>query len=110
MAVISFAEKESEIFGIRKAVLRLILSRTRSRLTDPADLEEIQLAEVVDGVMFDDMDTLQRARLGEAVLGAVMQLRDEVATGKPLEEPVRAGIEELLEDLENFLRTRLQPS
>lgn len=109
MAVISFGMEESEIFGVRKAVFRMILIRTRSRLSEAADLEETQLAQMAEGILFHDVDRPQRERLGDAVLGAVMQLREEVSAGKRLEEPVRAGIEELLEDLENFLRARLQP-
>jgi hypothetical protein len=110
MAVISFAKEESEIFGVRKAIFRMLLSRTRSRLSDPADIEEAQLAELAEGILFYDMDRPQRERLGTAVLGAVMQLRDEVSAGKPLEEPVLPGIEERLQDLENFLKARLHPS
>jgi hypothetical protein len=110
MALISFAEEESEIFGVRKAILRMILSRTRSRLTDPADIEETRMAETVGAILFDDMNSAQRERLGGAILEAVTQLRAEVSAGKPLEEPVLPGIEERLENLENFLKTRLQPS
>jgi hypothetical protein len=110
MAVISFTDQESDIFKMRKAIFRMVLSRARSRLADPVDIEETQLAELTEGLFLDDMDHSQRGRVGEALLGAVTQLKDEVSAGKPLEEPVRAGIEELLEDLEKFLRTRLQPS
>lgn len=109
MAVISFTGEESDIFKMRKAIFRMTLSRTKSHLADPKDIKEIQLAELTEGLFLNDLERSQRVRLGAALLDAVTQLKDEVSTGKPLEEPVRSGIEELLADLKEFLRTHLSP-
>jgi hypothetical protein len=83
------------------------LSRAASQLSDPSDLEEIDVAGAMEGLAFDLMDEQQRARMTQAVLQGVQSLKNDLAAGKPLEEPVLPGIEEKLDELQSFLRAHL---
>lgn len=108
MAVFSFSDNEADIFKVRKAVFRMILSRAAAHLTDPADVEELDVALLGEGAIFDLIDDPQRrARVARAVLEGTEELRQQVAAGKPTEEPVRLGAEELLDELISFLNSRV---
>ncbi len=99
MAVLSFAKNEADIVWLRNAILRMILSRAKEHLTDPADIEELELSKLVGSLSFELLDDEQRARLVEAVFEATQSLTEEIASGKPVEEPVREGIEEKLDEI-----------
>jgi hypothetical protein len=103
MAVFSFSKDESDIFTLRKAPFRMILSRAAEQLTDPFDIEEIRASEAMDGLAFDLIDDEQRTRLVTAVIAGVQTLQQELATGRRLEEPVLPGIDEKLNELLHFL-------
>lgn len=103
MAAIAFTDNDSDIFLVRKAIFRMILRRTASRLADPADVEEIRMAEFAEGISFDLLEGEQRIRIEHAIFDSVKQLRDDVASGNPVEEPVRPDINEFMEDLCAFL-------
>jgi hypothetical protein len=77
----------------------MILSRAKSHLTDPADINELDLSQAMDGLSFELLPDDQRARLIEAVYLGTQDLTQEVAAGKPTEEPVREGIEEKLDEI-----------
>jgi hypothetical protein len=99
MAVLSFAKTDADTVTLRKAIFRMILSRAKAHLTDPADIEELELSEAMEGISFHRLDDDQRARLIEAVYLGTQDLTQEVAAGKPTEEPVREGIEEKLDEI-----------
>jgi hypothetical protein len=77
----------------------MILSRAKSHMTDPADINDLDLSQAMDGLSFELLPDDQRARLIEAVYQGTQDLRQEVAAGKPTEEPVREGIEEKLDEI-----------
>jgi hypothetical protein len=77
----------------------MILSRAKSHLTDPADINELDVSQAMDGLSFELLPDDQRARLVDAVYQGTQDLRQEVAEGKPTEEPVREGIEEKLDEI-----------
>jgi hypothetical protein len=106
VAALTFSENELDALTVRKALFRLILSRAARRLSDPSDLEELEIAQAMDGLAFDLMGERQRGRMTQAVLQAVQSLKDEMAAGKALEEPVLPGIDEKLDELHSFLSTR----
>lgn len=103
MAAFTFSEHAVDAFTLRKAPFRMILSRAAGRLSDPSDIEEIEVAKAMDGLAFDLMEDDQRERVEQAVLEGVRGLRAEIDAGKPLEEPVLPGIGEKLEELQSFL-------
>lgn len=103
MATIAFTDDESDIFVVRKAIFRMMLSRAGSKLTDPADIEEVRMAEFAEGISFDLFEGEQRVRIGHAIFDAAKQLRDDVASGNPVEEAVRPDIKEFLDELVAFL-------
>lgn len=107
MATIAFANDESDIFVVRKAIFRMLLSRAESKLAYPADVEEVRMAEFAEGISFDLNEGEQRVRIGRAIFEAAKQLRDDVASGNPVEEPVRPDIKEFLDDLVAFLSPRV---
>ena len=77
----------------------MILSRAKSHLTDPSDIYELNVSQAMEGISFDLLAADQGARLTEAVYQGTRDLREEIAEGKPTEEPVRAGIEEKLDEI-----------
>ena len=77
----------------------MILSRAKARLTDPADIEELALSESTEGISFELLDDDQRGRLVEAVYEGTLDLKQDIATGKPIEEPVRGDVEEKLDEI-----------
>jgi hypothetical protein len=77
----------------------MILSRAKSHLTDPADINELDVSQAMEGISFELLPDDQRARVVEAVYQGTEDLRQEVAAGKPTEEPVREGIEEKLDEI-----------
>ena len=99
MAVLSFAKTEADTVSLRKAIFRMILSRAKAHLTDPADIEELDLSEVMEGVQFHRLDDDQRARLVEAVYEGTQDLKQQVLAGEPTEEEVRPDIEEKLDEI-----------
>jgi hypothetical protein len=109
MAAFTFSEHEQDAFTLRKAPFRLILARAAARLSDPSDLEELEMAEAMDGLAFDLMDDPQRGRMTRAVSEGVRRLKDEIAAGAPLEETVLPGIDEKLDELQSFLHAH-QPA
>jgi hypothetical protein len=92
MAVIGFSDNAQDVVSFRKAIFRMILSRAKARLTDPADIEELDVSEAAEGISFELLAGDQRARLVEAVYEGTQDLKQQVLAGKPTEEPVRAGI------------------
>jgi hypothetical protein len=108
MAVLGFSENGADIVTVRKAIFRMILSRARGHLTDPADIQELELSEAMEGISFNLLGDDQRARIAEAVFEGAKSLREDIAAGRSAEEPTRAGIEEKLDEaltlLERFRR------
>jgi hypothetical protein len=96
MAALAFSEDAADIVTFRKAIFRMILSRAKALLTDPADIEELELSEAMEGISFQLLDEAQRARLTEAVFEGTKSLKEEVDAGKPVEEQVREGADEKL--------------
>lgn len=110
MAVLSFAETDADTVSLRKAIFRMILSRARAHLANPADAEELEVCEVMEGISFELLDQPQRDRLAEAVCLGTQDLRRELAEGRPTEEPVREGIGDKLDEILALLaRHRRQP-
>jgi hypothetical protein len=99
MAALAFSEDAADIVTVRKAIFRMILSRAKARLTDPADTEELELSEAMEGISFQLLDEGQRARLADAVFEATKSLKKDVDAGKPLEEQVRRGADEKLDEV-----------
>ncbi len=99
MAVLSFAKTEADTVSLRKAIFRMILSRAKEHLTDPADIEELDLSEVMEGVQFHRLDDDQRARLVDAVYEGTQDLKKQILAGEPTEEEVRPDIEEKLDEI-----------
>jgi hypothetical protein len=99
MAALGFSENGADIVTFRKAIFRMILSRAKAHLTNPADIQELELSEAMEGISFNLLDDDQRARLTEAVFEGAKSLRDDIAAGKPIEEPAREGIEEKLDEV-----------
>jgi hypothetical protein len=99
VAVLGFSDSAEDVVTFRKAIFRMILSRAKSHMTDPADINELDLSQAMDGLSFELLPDDQRARLIEAVYQGTQDLRQEVAAGKPTEEPVREGIEEKLDEI-----------
>jgi hypothetical protein len=99
VAVLGFSDSAEDVVTFRKAIFRMILSRAKSHLTDPADINELDLSQAMDGLSFELLPDDQRARLIEAVYQGTQDLRQDVAAGKPTEEPVREGIEEKLDEI-----------
>jgi hypothetical protein len=99
VAVLGFSDSPDDVVTFRKAIFRMILSRAKSHLTDPADINELDLSQAMDGLSFELLPDDQRARLIEAVYLGTQDLTQEVAAGKPTEEPVREGIEEKLDEI-----------
>jgi hypothetical protein len=99
MAALIFAKNDRDIVTFRKAIFRMILSRAKARLTNPIDIEQLELSEVMEAISFQRIPEDQRARLVEAVFEATKSLKDDIAAGKPIEEPVRAGIDEKLDEI-----------
>jgi hypothetical protein len=99
VAVLGFSDSAQDVVTFRKAIFRMILSRAKSHLTDPADINELDVSQAMDGLSFELLPDDQRARLVDAVYQGTQDLRQEVAEGKPTEEPVREGIEEKLDEI-----------
>jgi len=99
VAVLGFSDSAEDVVTFRKAIFRMILSRAKSHLTDPADINELDISQAMDGLSFELLPDDQRARLVDAVYQGTQDLRQEVAEGKPTEEPVREGIEEKLDEI-----------
>jgi hypothetical protein len=99
MAVLSFAATESDAIFVRNAILRMVLSRAERHLVDPADIEALELPKLLGAISFDLIHHDQRARLVEAVYRGTHDLKHEITVGIPTEEPVRAGIQEKLDEI-----------
>jgi hypothetical protein len=99
VAVLGFSDSAEDVVTFRKAIFRMILSRAKSHLTDPTDINELDVSQAMEGISFELLPDDQRARLVEAVYQGTEDLRQEVAAGKPTEEPVREGIEEKLDEM-----------
>jgi hypothetical protein len=99
MAVLGFSDNGADIVTLRKAIFRMILSRAKAYLTDPADIQELELSEAMEGISFNLLGDDQRARLVGAVLEGAKGLREDIVAGKPTEEPTRAGIDEKLDEV-----------
>jgi hypothetical protein len=107
VAAFTFSANESDACTLRKAPFRMILSRAATRLPSRSDAEELEVAQAMDGLAFDLMEEDQRVRIGNAVLQGVHTLKDEIAAGKTLGEPVLPGISEVLDELAAFLALHL---
>jgi signal recognition particle GTPase len=99
MAVLGFSDDAQDVVSFRKAIFRMILSRAKSHLTDPSDINELNVSQAAEGISFELLAADQRARLVEAVYQGTRDLKREVDEGKTTEEPVRAGIEEKLDEI-----------
>jgi hypothetical protein len=99
MAVLGFADNDADIVFARKAVFRMILNRAKTLLTDPADIHQLDVCKAMEGVSFELLDEGQRIRLLDAVFDATTALRQDIAAGKPTEEPIRAGIDDKLDEV-----------
>jgi hypothetical protein len=99
MAALGFSNDAADIVTFRKAVFRMILSRAKARLTDPVDIDELDVSEAMEGISFELLSEEQRARLVDALFEATKSLKEDIAAGKPVEEPVRAGIDEKLDEI-----------
>jgi hypothetical protein len=99
VAVFGFSDDAADVVSFRKAIFRMILSRAKERLTDAADIKELDVSEATDGISFELLDDAQRARLVEAVYQGTRDLRQQVADGRPTEEPVREGALEKLDEI-----------
>jgi hypothetical protein len=99
VAVFGFSDDAADVVSFRKAIFRMILSRAKERLTYPADIKELDVSEATDGISFELLDDAQRARLVEAVYQGTRDLRQQVADGRPTEEPVREGAVEKLDEI-----------
>ena len=99
MAVFGFSDNAADIVSFRKAIFRMILARAKEHLTDPADIKELDVSEVTDGISFELLDDAQRARLVAAVYQGTQDLRQQVADGRPTEEPLREGALEKLDEI-----------
>jgi hypothetical protein len=99
MAVLSFSSTEGDTVFLRNAILRMIVSRARRYLADPADIEDLEASKLVGAISFDLLEGDQWTRLVEAVYQGTQDLKREVTAGVPTEELVRAGIEEKFDEL-----------
>jgi hypothetical protein len=99
MAILSFAKTDADTVFLRNAILRMIVSRAQNHVVNPADLEELEIAKPMGAISFYLLDNDQRTRLTEAVYQGARDLEQEISQGKNTEEPVRAGIEEKLEEV-----------
>jgi hypothetical protein len=99
MAVLGFSDDADDIVSLRKAIFRMILSRAKSHLADSSDFNELTVSQAMEGISFELLNADQRVRLIEAVYQGTRNLKEEVAEGKPTEEPGRAGIEEKLDGI-----------
>lgn len=98
MAVLSFGDESDTVF-LRNAILRMIVSRAQKYLADPADIEYLELSRMVGAISFDLIHGDQWLRLVDAVYHGTQDLKHEITAGLPTEEPVRAGIQEKLDEL-----------
>jgi hypothetical protein len=62
MAALGFSNDAADIVTFRKAIFRMILSRAKARLTDPVDIEELDVSEAMEGISFELLSEDQRAR------------------------------------------------
>jgi len=99
VAVLGFSDSAEDVVSFRKAVFRMILSRAKNHLTDPADVEELDVSQAMEGISFELLPTDQRARLLEAVYQGTQDLKRQVLAREPIEEPVRPDIEEKLDEI-----------
>jgi hypothetical protein len=99
MAILSFAKTDADTVFLRNAILRMIVSRAQQHVINAADLEELEVAKPMGAISFYLLDNDQRARLTEAVYQGTRDLEQEISQGTVTEEPVRAGIEEKLDEI-----------
>jgi hypothetical protein len=98
MASLGFGAPENGV-TMRNAVFRLVLARAAATLDDPADLEELEVAEAFGAISFDLLEPDQGRRIGTAIRHGLLRLRQDVSVGVDLEEPVLPGIQEKLDEL-----------
>lgn len=103
MAAITFSADEADTFTMRKALFRMLLTRSAEQLSEAPDLAELEESEAMEGLALDLMDAEQRARITEAVLRAAKKLRWQITTGESVEEKVLPDTEEKLRELIGFL-------
>jgi hypothetical protein len=103
VAVIGFSDSAEDVVSFRKAIFRMILSRAKTHLTEPADIEELDVSQAMEGISFELLDSDQRARLLEAVYEGTQDLKQQVLAGEPTEEEVRPDIEEKLDEILTLL-------
>jgi hypothetical protein len=99
VAVLSFAKTDADTVFLRNAIFRMILSRAKGHLTDPADIDQLDISEPIGAISFDRLADDQRMRLLDAVYAGTQSLKQQIAAGKPTEESVRPGIEEKLDEI-----------
>jgi hypothetical protein len=99
VAVLSFGDTESDTVFLRNAILRMVVSRAKRHLTEPADIDKLDFYEPMGAILFEKLTGGQRVRLIEAVYQGTQDLKQQVLAGEPTEEPVRAGIEEKLNEI-----------
>lgn len=107
VAAIAFTESADGVFVVRKSLYRLMLSRAAAAVRDTADVRELELSRLTEGISLYYLAPEQRRRIAEAMLSGATRLKDDVDAGRSLEEPVSAGISEFLESMIEFLRSHL---
>jgi hypothetical protein len=80
MAVLGFADNDTDTVFIRKAVFRMILDRAKALLTDPADIYQLDVCKAMEGVSCELLDEDQRTRLG---MRSSTRLRRSGRTSRP---------------------------
>ena len=98
MAVLSFGDESDTVF-LRNTILRMIVSRAQKYLVDPADIEALHFSQLIGAVLFEHPGDCHWVRLVDAVYQGTQDLKHEITLGIPTEEPVRAGIQEKLDEI-----------
>ena len=107
MTHISFSKAAVDTFTVRKGLYRLILVRAKNALDNPADIEELEMSEFTDGISLFRKEASQRRTLGNALLEGARVLRSDLLAGRRVEEPVRDGVTDYLDELIDFLASHL---
>jgi hypothetical protein len=99
VAVIGFSDSAEDVVSFRKAIFRMILSRAKTHLTDPADIGELDISQAMEGIAFELLAGDQRTRLLDAVYEGTQDLKQQILAGEPTEEEVRPDVEEKLDEI-----------
>lgn len=103
MTTISFSPAADDIFSVRKAIYRMIITRAKKDLEDADDINELEMSELFDDISLYTLPTAQRARLQSALISGASALRADIIAGRPTEDPTLLGIDEKLGELIEFM-------